>query len=623
MNTRFNQAIISLITLALLAACSSKPKRHEPSPVPDTSSQSSNQYRHYPLYHDDDVEPSRHGRHYSQEFPRPAAIEPQVAFWRKVYSKWGRSQIAVHDKVHMDIIYDVFDLPGDTADIMTSSQKEYIQDRMNDWRSRLNAVEDKVNAGMALEPDEKELVQYVAEKSGHRNGIQGASERLRHQRGMKERFMRGIEIGRRYDGQFRQIFRNAGLPEDLAYLPHVESSFQYNAHSSAGALGIWQFTAGAAKMFMNGDSSAAARLDPINATRGAARYLAYAYDKLGSWPLAVTSYNHGIGGMQRAKSLHGHDFMHIVKHYNGSQFGFASRNYYAEFLAARDIVSEPERYFSEGGSDPEHYAALAKPKSSRNAQPSFGAEPQETEQPVEELTPGSTTATVVEASEAEPTPVAQPVSEPVPAEPVAEAVAEPVAKESSQPEPLYQPEPIQTEPAQALPVTAEPVEAANTAVVETELTDAEDEDTRIPYSFKTPKPAVTTAKKPEKPIAVQAEPKKAALATTAVPTQPKKLAAAPAPAAPNKLAASKLSTDSPKAKTHEVLTDTKKATKTVATADKKHAPNSTATDSKALTKASGPAPKASQLTKASHKSKSPAVHEAEKKTVEKVRVAKR
>ena len=623
MNTRFNQAIISLITLALLAACSSKPKRHEPSPVPDTSSQSSNQYRHYPLYHDDDVEPSRHGRHYSQEFPRPAAIEPQVAFWRKVYSKWGRSQIAVHDKVHMDIIYDVFDLPGDTADIMTSSQKEYIQDRMNDWRSRLNAVEDKVNAGMALEPDEKELVQYVAEKSGHRNGIQGASERLRHQRGMKERFMRGIEIGRRYDGQFRQIFRNAGLPEDLAYLPHVESSFQYNAHSSAGALGIWQFTAGAAKMFMNGDSSAAARLDPINATRGAARYLAYAYDKLGSWPLAVTSYNHGIGGMQRAKSLHGHDFMHIVKHYNGSQFGFASRNYYAEFLAARDIVSEPELYFSEGGSDPEHYAALAKPKSSRNAQPSFGAEPQETEQPVEELTPGSTTATVVEASEAEPTPVAQPVSEPVPAEPVAEAVAEPIAKESSQPEPLYQPEPIQTEPAQALPVTAEPVEAANTAVVETELTDAEDEDTRIPYSFKTPKPAVTTAKKPEKPIAVQAEPKKAALATTAVPTQPKKLAATPTPLAPKKLPATKLPADAPTAKTHEVLTDTKKATKTVATADKKHGPKLAAADAKTLTKASGPAPKASQLTTASHKSKSPAVHEAEKKTVEKVRVAKR
>ena len=625
MNTRFNQAIISLITLALLAACSAKPKRHEPSPVPDTSSQSSNQFRHYPLYHDDDVEPSRHGRHYSQEFPRPAAIEPQVAFWRKVYSKWGRSQIAVHDKVHMDIIYDVFDLPGDTADIMTSSQKEYIQDRMNDWRSRLSAVEDKVNAGMALEPDEKELVQYVAEKTGHRNGIQGASERLRHQRGMKERFMRGIEIGRRYDGQFRQIFRNAGLPEDLAYLPHVESSFQYNAHSSAGALGIWQFTAGAAKMFMNGDSSAAARLDPINATRGAARYLAYAYDKLGSWPLAVTSYNHGIGGMQRAKSLHGHDFMHIVKHYNGSQFGFASRNYYAEFLAARDIVSEPERYFSEGGSDTEHYAALAEPKPVRYARPALAAEPQEAEQPVEELTPGSTTATVVETSGAEPTPVAQPEPEPTPAEPVvvAEAVAKPIAKESSQPESIYQPEPIQAEPTQALPVIAEPVEATNTAVVETELTDAEDEDTRIPYSFKTPKPAVTTSKKPEKPIAMQTEPKKAALATPTVPTQSKKPGPTPLPVEPKKLAATKPPAASPKATTHEVLSDPKKATKTATAVDPKHAQKLAATDAKTLTKASSAAPKASQLTAASHKSKSPAFHEAEKKTVDKVRVAKR
>jgi membrane-bound lytic murein transglycosylase D len=146
----------------------------------------------------------------------------------------------------------------------------------------------------------------------------------------------------------RNVFRQAGLPEDLAYLPHVESSFQASARSSAGAVGIWQFTLSAAHTFMNVNAALDERLDPVAAARGAARYLSYAYNKLGSWPLALTSYNHGIGGMQRAKDAFGHDFIRIVKHYDHPQFGFASRNFYAEFLAARQIASRPEQFFPEG-----------------------------------------------------------------------------------------------------------------------------------------------------------------------------------------------------------------------------------------------------------------------------------
>jgi membrane-bound lytic murein transglycosylase D len=90
------------------------------------------------------------------------------------------------------------------------------------------------------------------------------------------------------------------------------------------------------------------RLDPIASARGAARYLSHAYDTLGSWPLALTSYNHGIGGMQRAKGYFGHDFMRIVREYDHPLFGFASRNFYAEFLAAREVADQPERFFPEG-----------------------------------------------------------------------------------------------------------------------------------------------------------------------------------------------------------------------------------------------------------------------------------
>jgi membrane-bound lytic murein transglycosylase D len=178
--------------------------------------------------------------------------------------------------------------------------------------------------------------------------LAGASERLRSQRGTRERFKRGLEISGRYDLQFRKIFRDAGLPEDLAYLPHVESSFQLTAKSSAGAVGLWQFTNAAAKTFIPGHDKRDQRYDPFVSANGAARYLSYAYGKLGDWPAAVTSYNHGIGGMKRAQNTVGNDFNRIVDNYDGPAFGFASRNYYAQFLAAREIAANPHQYFREG-----------------------------------------------------------------------------------------------------------------------------------------------------------------------------------------------------------------------------------------------------------------------------------
>jgi membrane-bound lytic murein transglycosylase D len=154
-----------------------------------------------------------------------------------------------------------------------------------------------------------------------------------------------LEISKRYDAIFKNIFRQAGLPYDLAYLPHVESSFQAYARSSAGAVGIWQFTKPAARIYLNNHPALDERLDPVASARGAARYLRDAYDTLGDWPLAVTSYNHGISGMTRAKQYFGTDFMKIVRYYEHPAFGFASRNFYAEFLAAREIANQPNRFF--------------------------------------------------------------------------------------------------------------------------------------------------------------------------------------------------------------------------------------------------------------------------------------
>jgi membrane-bound lytic murein transglycosylase D len=165
---------------------------------------------------------------------------------------------------------------------------------------------------------------------------------------VRERYHGGLERSGRWLAKFSEIFRRHGLPEDLALLPHVESSFQANARSSAGASGMWQFIRSTGGTYMTVNSSIDERLDPVAAADGAARYLKNSYNKLRDWPLALTSYNHGLGGMLRAKERFGTDFVRIVRDYDGRYFGFASRNFYAQFLAARHVALNADRYFPEG-----------------------------------------------------------------------------------------------------------------------------------------------------------------------------------------------------------------------------------------------------------------------------------
>ena len=280
-------------------------------------------------------------------FPCPDTMREGVDFWKNVWSLWSLSQVVLHDTDHPSIIYEVFDLPPPAGETYTDGQREYVKGKREALQARLTAIEQKIGAETPLTDDEKALALTITETAGS-GAIVGASQRVRSQRGLRERFRRGLEISGRYHDAFVAVFREAGLPEELADLPHVESSFQTAARSSAGAVGVWQFTRAAARRFMRLTPGLDERLDPIAAARGAARYLKAAYDELGSWPLAITAYNHGIEGMRAARDRFGLDFTRILDEYDGRTFGFASKNFYKEFLAAREVASEHATYFPEG-----------------------------------------------------------------------------------------------------------------------------------------------------------------------------------------------------------------------------------------------------------------------------------
>jgi membrane-bound lytic murein transglycosylase D len=133
---------------------------------------------------------------------------------------------------------------------------------------------------------------------------------------------------------------------DLAYLPHVESSFNPKAYSKFGAAGMWQFTRSTGKQYMTVSYAVDERRDPILSSRAAARLLKRNFKKFQNWPMAITAYNHGVTGMLRAQRRKG-NYEAIFNGYRSRIFKFASRNFYSEFLAAREAARDYRLYFGE------------------------------------------------------------------------------------------------------------------------------------------------------------------------------------------------------------------------------------------------------------------------------------
>ncbi len=278
-------------------------------------------------------------------FPVSPQLAPAVTFWQRCFAQWHRRQVALHDSEYLGVIYEVFELPGDADERQSDAQRSYVDQRRRELAADLTLLQSRVRYQLPLDSRQQQLYQRIQTGGGV---LFGASDRVRSQRGMQERFRDGIAISGRYDAMIRQIFHREGLPEDLAYLPHVESSFQSAARSAVGAAGVWQFMPAAARLHMRMNAAVDERYDPILAAQGAANYLADAHRQLGDWGLAITSYNHGVAGMRRAQEEYGRDIGRIVQSYRGPAFGFSSRNFYAEFLAVRGIMNDLKRFFPAG-----------------------------------------------------------------------------------------------------------------------------------------------------------------------------------------------------------------------------------------------------------------------------------
>lgn len=289
-----------------------------------------------------------------EHLPRPEGLNPQIEFWKRIYGEVDTNGGLIHDARRLDIVYEKLEFPAKASQ---RSKNKLIEDTKKKYASALRNLGAGKRTG--LSPLEKQVLSLWGEGVSNAT-LRTAARRLRFQLGQSDKFRAGLIRAGAWRPYIDQIFAEYGIPPEVSALPHVESSFNPTAYSRIGAAGLWQFTRSTGKRFLTIDYAVDERLDPFKSSVAAAKLLQSNYRELGSWPLAITAYNHGVGGMSRAtRQLGTQDIVEIIENYQSRIFGFASRNFYTELLAAHEVEQNAETYFGKLPShEPMEYQAV-------------------------------------------------------------------------------------------------------------------------------------------------------------------------------------------------------------------------------------------------------------------------
>lgn len=254
-------------------------------------------------------------------FKVPEGLKKSVDFWVQIYTKYTTQQ-------------GIFHVAGDTEQVLGDFDLTQVY-----ANPKWSPVRRELEAEILIKRQKKLLAaRYKIDV-----------KKIRLQTGLKDRMEQAIKVSGYYLPQMEKIFEQEKIPKELTRVVFVESSFNIFAESKVGASGIWQIMPNVSKKFKYMSDAQDLRNHPIYATKLAATIFKQNYQILKSWPLAVTGYNHGVGSMMKiVKKYKSNDISYLIDNVDSSKsFGFASRNFYATYLAALYVESHANLFFPE------------------------------------------------------------------------------------------------------------------------------------------------------------------------------------------------------------------------------------------------------------------------------------
>jgi membrane-bound lytic murein transglycosylase D len=255
----------------------------------------------------------------------------------------------------------------DTALELTETAQEYWQD--GDMDQAIESLDQayvlilKVPGNNAKFAQQKEDLRFVISKrviemyASRRTTVRGTSSEIpmtmnshvereirSFQTVERDFFLESYKRSGRYRGEMVRALKAAGLPEELSWLPLIESGFKTRALSRARAFGLWQFIPSTGYKFgLRRNDWVDERLDPDKATAAAIAYFKELHDMFGDWATVLAAYNCGEGSVARV-------IRNQKVNYLDNFWDFYERlpretaRYYPRFLAVLTIMKDPARY---------------------------------------------------------------------------------------------------------------------------------------------------------------------------------------------------------------------------------------------------------------------------------------
>jgi membrane-bound lytic murein transglycosylase D len=283
----------------------------------------------------------------------------RVNFWFMIYTQFKSSHVVVHDKDNISLIYKVLDFSS-LADQNLSPNILYIlQEKIT--KEKIDKLKRDLS-DLAKHPERDDLEARnmyrviaqaglsIPEKKIQRSKFfNDLRSRIRTQTGQMNFIRNGIVRSLPYQKSLKKYFKSKNLPTELLAIPFLESSFNPKAESKVGALGPWQFMPLISKYYMPKNHKEFDYRSNVGvASISAAHLLRENFNILKSWDLAVTAYNSGTKHLFKTKrelAKKKVTLEEVIHHSDSENFGFASKNFYSEFLALVHALAYEDELF--------------------------------------------------------------------------------------------------------------------------------------------------------------------------------------------------------------------------------------------------------------------------------------
>ncbi len=304
----------------------------------------------------------------SNQFKVPKYFFNSVRFWFGIYTQYSTDHIVIHDRTNLKLIYDIMDF----SEVNKSALNRFVKNRMMQKYSedRVQFIK-KIIMELAKNPQgpssaSKRLLNLIKlsghnvpkSKAGAKSFFIELAEGVRTQTGQRDMIYNGVVNSIPYLPYMEEQARIFELPTEILAIPFLESSFNVRARSKVGASGIWQIMPIIESKVISKDKTIDGRGNPFIATIAAFHLLKQNYRILGRWDLSVTAYNSGTKHLlvaEKKLKINSPTLETIFKNYDHPHLGFASKNFYSEFLALVHVLAYRNLVYPlDNVTDPDH-----------------------------------------------------------------------------------------------------------------------------------------------------------------------------------------------------------------------------------------------------------------------------